>query len=74
MKKSQKERIEKRLYQVGKITRNECLRNYISRLGAIICVLKEEGWEFETKNVKGDYVYIVKTYPIRTLFAKTLFN
>ena len=57
MKKSQLKRVEDRLKQCGEISRNECLRNYISRLGAIICVLKEQGYEFETFSRNGDYVY-----------------
>ena len=37
----------------GKITRNHCLRNYISRLGAIICDLKKDGY-----NISGSYVEV----------------
>lgn len=52
----------------GKITRNKCLRNYISRLGAIICDLKKDGYEFtgeyiEVKTPFGignDYMYTMK--------------
>lgn len=64
-KVTQKDRVVKRLKDVGQITRNECLRNYISRLGAIICDLTKEGWSFDTKNVKGDYVYVVTKAPYR---------
>jgi hypothetical protein len=41
------------------ITRNECLSQFpaITRLGARINDLKEEGYEFETKQEHGDYVY-----------------
>lgn len=63
--KSQKERVIKKLLADGEITRNQCLKNYISRLGAIICTLKSEGWDFETKNVKGDYVYKVTVCPFK---------
>lgn len=62
---TQKERVTKRLLTMGQISRNECLKNYISRLGAIICDLTKEGWEFETKNVKGDYVYVLKKSPYK---------
>jgi hypothetical protein len=45
----------------GYITRNHCLQVYISRLGAIICDLKKEGYNIEGKNVKTergtDYIY-----------------
>ncbi len=56
-KLTQKQRVIGKLRQDGFITRNECLRNYISRLGAIICDLKNDGYVFRTKEVKGDYVY-----------------
>ena len=49
-----------------KISRNQCLREYISRLGAIIAILKSKGWVFDAKYEKvqtkygwggKDYVY-----------------
>ena len=64
MKQTQRQRVISRLMDKGKITRNECLNNYITRLSAIILVLKQEGWEFETKEEKGDYVYYAKCTPI----------
>lgn len=70
---TQKQRIVKRLLATGKISRNECLKNYISRLGAIICDLTKEGWEFETKNVNGDYVYTIKVTPYKQV-TRTLEN
>ena len=39
------------------ISRNECLRTYISRLGAIVCQLKKEGWVFKPEHRGGDFVY-----------------
>lgn len=57
--KTQKERIIFKLKRDGYITRNECLQRYISRLGAIICTLKKEGWKFKTEEVGGDYKYTV---------------
>lgn len=68
---TQKEWVAGQLAATGTITRNECLRNYISRLGAIIADLKKEGWEFEAhyKDVKTpfgigkDYVYRVTYIP-----------
>jgi len=35
----------------GKISRNLCLRNYTTRLGAIINTLNKDGW-----NLKGEYI------------------
>lgn len=57
MKSTQKNRIAKRLLERGEISRNECLRNYISRLGARIQDLENEGWVFETETRGGDYIY-----------------
>lgn len=48
MKKSQKDFVIKQLLDKGKISRNFALQNYISRLGALIFDLKEEGWDFVT--------------------------
>ncbi len=63
MKLSQKQRVIKRLKETGQITRNECLRNFISRLSAIILELKKDGWDFETSEVDGDYIYKVFQTP-----------
>ncbi len=63
--KSQKQRVVGVLMRDGRITRNMCLNNYISRLSAIIQELEEEGWEFETKKVKGDYAYTVTKSPYK---------
>lgn len=60
---TQKQRVEKRLREMKVIYRNECLRNYISRLGAIINQLKNEGWEFEAERWRGDYRYFATDIP-----------
>lgn len=67
---TQKTRIVKRLNEYGKISRNECLRVYISRLGAIICDLTKEGWQFETENKDGDYIYKVTRSPFHKVMYK----
>lgn len=69
-KPTQKIRVENKLLESGYITRNQCLRNYISRLSAIIQVLESEGWIFETQDKKGDYVYTVKACPFKRLEYK----
>lgn len=46
---SQLEFIKERLQEKGEISRNECLKNYVSRLGARINDLKNLGWKFETE-------------------------
>ena len=60
MKISQLDYVVNTLLERGEITRNQCLRNYISRLGAIIDRLKRMGWNFTTERRNGDYVYILK--------------
>ena len=61
MKKYREIQKAKQLLENGRMSRNECLRNYISRLGAIICDLTKEGWKFDTyfEKINGgkDYVY-----------------
>lgn len=56
-KKTQKEFVKAELAKKGFITRNNCLRNYISRLSAYICELKEEGFQFETKKIDEETLY-----------------
>lgn len=62
---TQKEFVANRLRADGRISRNFCLKNYISRLGALINLLKKDGWEFDASYVNvetpfgksKDYVY-----------------
>ncbi len=63
MKHTQKSIVLKRMRDTGSVTRNWALRNYISRLGAIICNLRAEGMDIEAKFVDGDYVYTLKDKP-----------
>ena len=64
LSKTQKQFVLNELSTRGYITRNFCLKNYISRLGAIICELKKEGYVIEAKNLKTalgiDYIYHLK--------------
>ena len=68
---TQKQWVANILITDGKITRNKCLVNYVSRLGAIIAMLKKDGYEFETQYIEvktpfgtgKDYEYKVVTYP-----------
>lgn len=70
MKKTQKERVIGKLNKDGFITRNECLRNYISRLSAIIQDLEVDGWEFEAGDTYKDYKYKVIKSPFREIIYK----
>ena len=72
MKQTQREFVIAELESVGEISRNYCLQRYITRLGAIICNLKKEGYDFITftrENIKPDgskgkdYVYQVIKKP-----------
>lgn len=62
MTAKQKQIVKERIKEVGYIDRNWCLRNYISRLSAIIYDLKKEGMDFDSKIVRENggknYVYI----------------
>lgn len=62
--------VEKELRKKGFITRNECLRNYVTRLSAIIFRLKsEKGFEFKTSYIPNptlfgkDYIYTWSNKP-----------
>ena len=71
MKESQLQFVEATLRTDGEITRNQCLRIYITRLSAIIFKLQDNGYVIETDKVptitrwgKGyDFKYIVKFKP-----------
>lgn len=71
MKETQLDWVKARLREGG-VSRNQALRNYISRLGARILDCKREGWEIDGKWVKTDlgkdYVYEIKKgdYPLTT--------
>jgi len=57
--------VKQQLRANGQISRNEALANYISRLGAIILVLKKEGWEIDSGyDGHRNYVYKLKSAPI----------
>lgn len=51
----------------GQVSRNQALRRYISRLGAIIFTLKKEGWIIDGKwierNGGKDFVYTLIKAP-----------
>ena len=68
MKKTQKQRVEAKLLRDGSVTRNQCLSTFpaITRLSAIILTLREEGWDFDTKDTGKDYIYTLKKTPYKT--------
>ena len=61
MKTTQLEWVKRKIDTRGYITRNECLNHFVSRLGAIICRLKKQGYRFTAYyNKKRDYIYELK--------------
>lgn len=64
MKPTQKKWVENQLKMFGRVGRNEALRNFITRLGAIVNLLKREGWEveggYEKTEYGRDYVYYLQ--------------
>ncbi len=68
-KKSQKEIIINILLKDGRVSRNWCLQNYISRLASLISDLKTESWDFEAKYVTEgngrNFYYIIKKCPFK---------
>lgn len=78
MKKTQEERVKEILRENGKISRNHCLQNYISRLGAIIFDLKEQGWDITGEWVKTergkDFVYTLSDRPKKKISTFEIIN
>lgn len=66
---TQIQKIIEELDTKGQISRNQCLRMYITRLGAYICDLNKLGWNIKgyyEKTEKGrDYRYMVCKKPKR---------
>jgi len=60
MKKTQIKRVDNQLNKYGYISRNWCLRRWITRLSAIIYDLKKKGYQFEIERRNNDYIYKLK--------------
>lgn len=75
LNKTQESIVVKQLMETGKVSRNWCLRNYISRLGAIICNLNKDGWEIVGEYVKTehgkDFVYTAVNSPFERVSYTT---
>ena len=67
MSLTQEQQVIKKLKVDGFVSRNWALKNYISRLSAIIYDLKKKDWKFETGNYKNkfgiDFRYYVLSAP-----------
>ncbi len=57
MKESQLALVADELLVEGFISRNFCLKRFISRLGAYICELKKYGIDIDGRYEGNDYVY-----------------
>lgn len=71
MKKSQEQFVIDQLKLNGYISRNLCLQERITRLGAIICNLKASGWDFNAKYVREsggkNFYYFVTKSPLKVV-------
>lgn len=67
-KTSQSTWVKEQLKVYGEISRNTCLKAYISRLSAIIQDLEAEGYKFSTSRRNGDYVYKLVSAPMRPVY------
>lgn len=52
---TQKQFVISNLNEFGEISRNTCLKQYITRLGAIIYSLKKQGWKIESDYRQTEY-------------------
>ena len=62
---TQLQRVKNKLQRDKMITRNQCLNVFpaITRLSALIQILEEQGWIFNTEHFRGDYRYFLKFSP-----------
>lgn len=77
---TQRQYIENYIRKHGSISRNHCLREYISRLGAIICDMNNKGYVIDGSNKKGsyktrwgmqnDFVYTLRFKPKNKIYTK----
>lgn len=69
MTNTQIKQVKDHLLANGSISRNHALRQFITRLGAIVNKLNNEGWVINGKYVKTekgkDYVYFVDKAPYK---------
>lgn len=71
-RKSQQDVVIDKLTLDGHVSNFWAIENYILRLGAIICQLRKQGWEFETSwgkdSERKNYYYTATKKPELTLF------
>lgn len=59
--KTQEQFVKSILRENGEISRNDCLTRHITRLGAIICHLNQNGWQIKGEWTTGQKDYVYKT-------------
>ena len=57
---SQRAWVKNQLEKRGKVTRNQCLNKYISRLASIISRLKDKGMDIKARKIGTDYEYYLE--------------
>ena len=61
MQKTQLDWVKNELFNKGRVSRNNAIKRYISRLGAYVCDLRQAGFEitgeYVKKNGGKDFVY-----------------
>lgn len=67
---TQENTVKRILRETGRISRNQCLSMFISRLSAIIQNLESDGWVFNPAREKGDYVYHLVNEPPKNAYQK----
>ena len=79
MKLTQVQFVLNELKEKGEVGRNYCLKNYLSRLGAVIAQLKRMGLNFRTEfrpTFKGwegrDYFYLCSKKDASKIYKQTL--
>jgi hypothetical protein len=69
MKQSQEKFVIDHLLKNDCISRNTCIQNFITRLGAIINRLNQQGWiiegEWDITEKGRDYVYFLRKTPFK---------
>ena len=63
MRKHQLEWVLERLKENGRVSRNDALAHFISRLSGYILKLRQQGYDFDTLKEGGDYVYVLVSEP-----------
>ncbi len=73
MKDTQISRVLRTLKETGVASRNQFLDlqyDKITRLGAVVCLLRKQGYDITTQETKNDTIYSLKPKGIKTLYVE----